>query len=159
MCASPGASTFPRDGETFEELARHAAIAKHRVKERGGNDSQFYERRMNDSAQQRLALEIELNRAVERGEFELHYQPKVDLESGAIRGAEALLRWKHPEGRCVPADEFIPILEAIGLIVEGAGAKTAADRDQLVRTAVPAQRPRSLRKNGARDDGHRSEPP
>jgi diguanylate cyclase (GGDEF)-like protein len=118
VSVSVAAATFPRDGETFEELARHAVIAKHRVKERGGNDYQFYAPRMNDAAQQRLALEIELNRAVARGEFELHYQPKVELGSGAIRGAEVLLRWNHPEGRCVPADEFIPVLEATGLIVE-----------------------------------------
>ena len=117
ISASMGIALCPADGDQPDSLIKNAAIAMYRAKELGRNTYQFYTAQMNQRAESRLLLEGQLRRALERGEFLLHYQPKVALASGAITGAEALLRWNHPERGLVSPAEFIPILEETGLIM------------------------------------------
>jgi EAL domain-containing protein (putative c-di-GMP-specific phosphodiesterase class I) len=95
----------------------NADVAMYRAKEQGRNNYQYFTREMNERALERVRMEVALRRAIERREFLLHYQPKVDLKSGAICGLEALLRWQHPEKGLVSPAEFIPVLEDTGLIV------------------------------------------
>jgi len=115
--ASAGVVVFPGDGTTPAELLRNAAIAMDCAKENGRNNVQQYRPEMQQLAARRLALETELRGALERREFEVHYQPRVALATGAVSGFEALLRWRHPlQGLLGPA-EFIPVLEDTGLIV------------------------------------------
>ena len=135
--ASTGIALFPLDGHQPELLLRNAGAAAQRVKEQGGGGYQFYTPDLNKQAQRRLALETSLRRAVDRGEFALHYQPKIDLSSGAVVGAEALIRWHHPEQGMVSPMEFIPLAERTGLIIpigrwvlERACADMRAWRDQ-----------------------------
>jgi len=117
VTASIGVSLFPNDGEDASTLLKNADIAMYRAKEAGKNTYQFYSADMSARAFERLTLESSLRRALDQGEFRLYYQPQVDVETGAIVGVEALLRWQHPEfGLVMPAD-FIPLLEETGLIV------------------------------------------
>jgi diguanylate cyclase (GGDEF)-like protein/PAS domain S-box-containing protein len=117
LTASIGIAVAPGDGENAQELPRSAAAALHQAKNEGRNQFCFFQAEMNQRAQRDMQLESGLHRAAENFEFELHYQPKVDLRSGEICGLEALLRWHHPErGRITPTD-FIPLLEENGLIV------------------------------------------
>lgn len=114
---SLGLSIYPSDGEDAETLLRHADIAMHRVKESGGNDVQFFIQEMNARVEDKLALESALRHALGRQEFMLHYQPQVDLKSGAVTALEALIRWRHPAlGTILPA-RFIPLAEETGLII------------------------------------------
>jgi len=113
---SLGISLFPGDGNTAEALIRHAASAMHHAKEEGGNTYFYYAEQFNEQAQQRLVLERELRRAIEREEFALYYQPRVSASGNGVAGAEALLRWQHPERGWVSPLEFIPLLEETGLI-------------------------------------------
>jgi len=117
ISASVGITLFPADGEEPGALITNADAAMYRAKEQGRNTYQYFTREMNEQALARVHLEAALRRALERKEFLLHYQPKVDLESGAICGVEALLRWQHPERGMVSPVEFIPVLEDSGLIV------------------------------------------
>ncbi len=117
VSASVGITLFPSDSEEAGALIMNADTAMFRAKEQGRNNYQFFTREMNERARERLRTDAELRRAIERREFLLHYQPKVDLKSGAICGVEALLRWKHPERGTVSPAEFIPVLEDSGLIV------------------------------------------
>ena len=112
-----GVSLFPKDGADPETLLKHADTALYQAKDRGRNQYQFFDARMNAHAQERLLLENGLRRAIERGEFVLHYQPQIDLQTNAVTGVEALIRW-HPEQRMVLPGEFIPIAEETGLITE-----------------------------------------
>jgi len=114
---SIGISVYPVDGVNTTTLLKNADAALHQAKAEGRNNFQYYEEQMNASAWQRLKLETELRRALEREEFVLYYQPKVDLESGKIIGMEALLRWQSPERGLVAPGEFIPLLEETGLIL------------------------------------------
>ena len=115
--ASIGISVFPHDGDNAESLLRNADTAMHAAKESGGGTYQFYGEAMNKASFNRLALEHDLRRALEREEFELFYQPKVDLKSDTVVGAEALIRWRHRERGLVSPGEFIPLAEETGLIV------------------------------------------
>ena len=118
ITASIGISMCPNDGEDATALLKNADLAMYRAKEMGKNTYQFYSADMSASAYQRLALESSLRHALERNELCLHYQPIIDVDSGAITGVEALLRWQHPDlGLIMPAD-FIPLLEETGLIVQ-----------------------------------------
>ncbi len=117
VSASIGATLYPDDGEDMQSLLRNADIAMYRAKEVRGNAFQFYSREMSVRALERAELESALRRALERKEFELFYQPKVDATTGRTIGAEALIRWNHPEMGLVPPTRFIPMAEEIGLIV------------------------------------------
>ena len=114
--ASIGISLYPGDGAAGEVLHRNADSAMHQAKEEGRGQYKFYAHELNAQAEYRLSLETELRRAVERFEFTLYYQPRVDARSGRIVAAEALMRWQHPERGLVSPAEFIPLLEETGLI-------------------------------------------
>jgi diguanylate cyclase (GGDEF)-like protein/PAS domain S-box-containing protein len=119
--ASIGISVFPQDGSDAETLLRLADIAMARAKE-GGNDEHdsvaFYCHDMNLGMQERMRIETGLRNALVNGELLLHYQPKYAIDSRRMVGAEALVRWRHPERGLVPPDQFIPLAEATGLIVQ-----------------------------------------
>ncbi len=117
VTASIGISLYPFDGVDAATLIRNADTALHHAKSEGRNSFQYYAAQMNAAAWRRLTLETELRRALERGEFVLHYQPRIDFTSGKINGMEALLRWQHAERGLVSPGEFIPLLEETGLIV------------------------------------------
>ncbi len=112
-----GISVFPRDGKA-PDLLRFAMQAAAAVDHDAGSLCRFFQADMNGSSRLRLSLDAALHRALENGEFKLHYQPQVDLASGRVIGAEALLRWQHPEQGLVSPLDFIPLLEENGLIVE-----------------------------------------
>ncbi len=117
ISASIGITLYPTDSEEADVLIANADVAMYRAKEEGRNNYQYYTREMNERAHNRVQTEAALRHALERREFLLHYQPKVELGSGMICGFEALLRWKHPEKGLVSPLEFIPVLEDTGLIV------------------------------------------
>ena len=116
--AAIGISIYPEDGGDTETLLRLADIAMYRAKKTGPDTFAFYSQDMNQRAVDRLNLESGLRRAIERDELLLHYQPKVSITQGTIVGAEALVRWKHPERGMVPPGDFIPLAEETGLIVQ-----------------------------------------
>ena len=115
--ASIGISVYPDDGANVAELMGDAEVAMYRAKDRGRGRFCFYTADMNADALAMLELEADLRRALDRNEFVLHYQPKVDLLSGLIVGAEALLRWSRNSRELVPPARFIPLAEKTGLIV------------------------------------------
>ncbi|MGB5081610.1 MAG: EAL domain-containing protein [Burkholderiales bacterium] len=117
VTASVGITLFPADGEEAGLLIRNADTAMYRAKEQGRNAYQYFTREMNERSLARVQMEVALRRAIERGEFFLHYQPKLNLKNGNISGFEALMRWRHPELGTVMPMEFIPVLEDSGLIV------------------------------------------
>ncbi len=114
---SIGISVYPADAENAETLIKNADTAMYHAKEKGRNNFQFFKSNMNVRAVERQVIETNLRHALERQEFALHYQPKVNLASGTITGAEALLRWIHPEWGLVLPDRFVAIAEDCGLIV------------------------------------------
>ncbi|HXN18433.1 MAG TPA: EAL domain-containing protein [Candidatus Binatus sp.] len=115
--ASIGISLYPRDGEDSETLIKNADMAMYHAKERGRGNFQFFEGAMNLKAVERQSVESELRRALSNQEFLLHYQPKVNLDTGDITGVEALIRWQQSDRGLVPPSEFVPIAEDCGLIV------------------------------------------
>ena len=117
VTASVGISICPEDGTTAAVLLDKANTAVHRAKEIASGHVSYYTGELNSKALTTLELESALRRALERGEFVLHYQPKVDLSSGRIAGAEALIRWQRPGHGLVPPLQFIPLAERSGLIV------------------------------------------
>ncbi len=114
---SIGISIYPGDGEDAETLIKNADTAMYHAKEKGRNNFQFFKADMNLKAVKRQSLEARLRRALEREEFVLHYQPKVNLDSGEITGMEALIRWREPDGELVLPSQFIPVAEDCGLIL------------------------------------------
>jgi len=116
--ASIGIAIYPDDGDDVDTLVKHADRAMYQAKERGRNNFQFFHESMNAGAMRRLKLESRLHQALAAGETRLVYQPRIDLASGAVIGAEALMRWEHPELGAVSPKEFIPIAEESGMICE-----------------------------------------
>jgi diguanylate cyclase (GGDEF)-like protein len=115
ISASIGISIYPADGTDNGLLIKHADTAMYRAKERG-NTYRFYEDSMERAVVSKLRLESDLRRALQRNEFFLHYQPQIMLSTGQVIGAEALIRWQHPELGLIAPDVFIPVAEEIGLI-------------------------------------------
>jgi len=115
---SIGITTFPADGDDGETLLRNADTAMYRAKERGRDNFQLYTAAMNARMMERIAVEQDLRHALERDELVVHYQPIVSVQTGEVKGAEALLRWNHPQRGLITPDEFIPLAEETGLIVE-----------------------------------------
>lgn len=114
---SIGVAVFPQDGDTTEALIQHADVAMYEAKRNKAADFIAYETRMQRHDKRLLGLESDLYRALERQEFQLHFQPKIDSKSGRAIGAEALIRWYHPERGMVPPSDFIPLAEETGLIL------------------------------------------
>jgi diguanylate cyclase (GGDEF)-like protein/PAS domain S-box-containing protein len=117
VTTSIGVSVYPEDGLDAETLIKNADTAMYQAKESGRQSFQFFKPAMNARAVERQSIEEGLRRALERQEFVLYYQPKVDLMTGAITGAEALIRWIHPTRGLIPPMDFIPIAEDCGLIL------------------------------------------
>jgi len=117
ITTSIGVSVYPDDGEDAETLVKNADTAMYQAKENGRQSYQFFTPAMNVRAVERQSIEEGLRRALERQEFVLHYQPQIDLRTGAISGAEALIRWMHPTRGLISPAEFIPIAEDCGLIL------------------------------------------
>jgi diguanylate cyclase (GGDEF)-like protein/PAS domain S-box-containing protein len=114
---SIGVSLFPQDGRTVDLVMRAADAAMYHAKTLGRNNVQFYSEELNQVVHQHLLLEASLSRAIRNGEMVLGYQPKVDLRTGKVVGAEALVRWQHPVDGIISPDVFIPVAEQTGLIV------------------------------------------
>ena len=117
VTTSIGISVFPDDGLSAESLIRNADTAMYQAKENGRQGYQFFKPAMNTRAVERQSVEEGLRRALERNEFLLYYQPKIDIKSGLITGAEALIRWVHPSRGMIHPAKFIPIAEDCGLIL------------------------------------------
>ena len=117
VTASIGISVYPADGQDAETMIKNADTAMYQAKEKGRNNYQFFKSDMNVRAVERQAIEASLRRALARQEFVLHYQPKVNMDTGKITGSEVLLRWMHPELGMMLPDRFVPIAEDCGLIV------------------------------------------
>ncbi|TQK10708.1 bifunctional diguanylate cyclase/phosphodiesterase [Herbaspirillum sp. SJZ107] len=119
--ASVGIAVYPQDGQDAETLLRMADIAMQRAKEKADNPDRsvaFYRMDMNEGMQQRMQIESGLRHALGHGELVLHYQPKFEIGSSRLVGAEALVRWRHPQRGMVPPGDFIPLAESTGLIVQ-----------------------------------------
>jgi len=117
ISVSIGISIYPDDGQDAESLIRSADTAMYHAKENGRDNYKFFEQSMNARAVQRQFIETGLRRALARQEFVLYYQPKINLQSGAIVGVEALIRWQHPQRGLLPPAQFVPIAEDCGLIL------------------------------------------
>jgi diguanylate cyclase (GGDEF)-like protein len=117
VTASIGICMYPSEAQDEQSLMKNADIAMYRAKDDGKNNYKFYSEEINIHTFERLAMETSLRRGLERNEFFLHYQAKLDLRTGRITGVEALVRWQHPEMGMVPPVQFIPLAEETGLIV------------------------------------------
>jgi diguanylate cyclase (GGDEF)-like protein/PAS domain S-box-containing protein len=117
ITASIGVSIYPGDGLDAESLIKNADTAMYQAKKNGPQSYQFFKQSMSVRAVERQSIEESLRRALERDEFALHYQPKINLLTGAITGVEALIRWMHPERGMIPPGQFIPVAEDTGLIL------------------------------------------
>jgi diguanylate cyclase (GGDEF)-like protein len=117
ISASIGIAIYPGDGESTDELIRNSDIAMYHMKAEGKNGYSFFDRSMLDASCQKIELEHSLRLALERGELEMYYQPQVDVRTQKIVGAEALMRWNHPERGFLGAGDFLPFAEENGLII------------------------------------------
>lgn len=117
VSASMGVVGWPGDGVTIEELLKQAEMSTCQAKERGRNSVQFFNPAFGAHVRSRIELETSLRRAFEREEFTLHYQPQIEISTGAVTGMEALLRWRRSDGKPASPAEFIPVLEESGLII------------------------------------------
>lgn len=117
LTLSVGVAIYPENGDSVSDLLRNADTAMYEAKAMGRNTYSFFTKEMNDRTLRRLEIEEQLHGALERNEFEVHYQPKLDIKDGSIIGAEALLRWRNPILGNVAPDEFIPVAEHTGLII------------------------------------------
>jgi len=117
VTASIGVTTYPDDGQDSEILLNNADMAMYQAKQRGRNNYQFFEKSMNVRAVERQSVEGDLRYALERDEFLLYYQTKIDLQTGEITGVEALIRWQHPDRGLVDPLQFISIAEDCGLMI------------------------------------------
>jgi len=118
ISASIGIACYPQDSNNIEDMMRYADSAMYHAKNSGRNNYQFYSQELTSSVIERLQIETGLRYAIEKHELQLHYQPCVELATGKIKGAEALLRWNNPELGAIGPDKFIPVAEESGLIVE-----------------------------------------
>jgi diguanylate cyclase (GGDEF)-like protein/PAS domain S-box-containing protein len=118
ITASIGISTYPNDADNAQDLIKNADTAMYQAKEEGRNNYQFFRSDMNIRAVERQQIEAHLRTAMNNDEFVLYYQPKIDLSSGRIASAEALIRWQHPTWGWIMPARFIPVAEACGLIVQ-----------------------------------------
>ena len=116
LTASVGVACYPRDGRKATELIEHAATALGRAKQQGRNCARFYAEALEIRSEERLTLANDLHRALDRRQLVVHYQPQVDASSLALRGCEALVRWRHPERGLISPAQFVPLAEEIGLI-------------------------------------------
>jgi diguanylate cyclase (GGDEF)-like protein/PAS domain S-box-containing protein len=114
---SVGVSLFPRDGSNMVELLKHSDTAMYQAKDRGRNNVQMFSQVMNRKLKHRVAVEASLREALRLKQFDVHYQPFINLLTRKVVGLEALMRWNHPVHGMVPADQFIPVAEETGLIV------------------------------------------
>lgn len=117
LSPSIGIAIYPEDGSSPSELIKNADAAMYLAKEKGRNNYQFYTPLLNSRTLDRLKLEYDLRQALELGQLELHYQPQMDATNQQLYGAEALIRWRHPERGLVQPNDFIPLAEEIGLII------------------------------------------
>ena len=117
ISASIGIALYPDDGESGKDLIRHADIAMYQVKAQGKDGLGFYDNSMKDLSHATIELEKQLRKALENNELEMYYQPQVEVASGKIVGAEALMRWNHPERGLISAGEFLPMAEECGLML------------------------------------------
>jgi diguanylate cyclase (GGDEF)-like protein len=157
VTASIGIAAFAQDGENAATLLKNADMAMYRAKESGRNGYCFFTADMNARTQARMQLNTDLRRALERGEFNLHYQTKVDLGTGGLRGLEALLRWSHPERGMVSPAEFIPVLEDSGLIVPVGEWVVAEACAQIARWQALGRRPVPVAVNLSAKQFHRGD--
>jgi diguanylate cyclase (GGDEF)-like protein len=117
ISASIGMAIYPADGECVDELIRNADLAMHSLKNLGGNGHAFFDRDMHNQSYEKIELEHALHLALSRGELEMYYQPQTDVSTGKIIGAEALMRWNHPQRGFLGAGAFLPFAEESGLII------------------------------------------
>lgn len=130
VSASIGIVMFPEDGDSVETLLKNADAAMYRAKDAGRNRFEFFSERLNAESRRKIGLERDLRQAFRDDSLKLHYQPQFDINTGEISGAEALLRWTHPEEGAISPEEFIPLAEESGLIIElGAWVIEQACRD------------------------------
>lgn len=118
VTCSVGVVVYPDKNNSVHELLRYADTAMYQVKEKGRDSIEFFNEEMADKVSRQLVMEGDLHRALDEGQFELYYQPKMDVLSNRVVGAEALLRWKHPTKGMIPPSDFIPVLETSGMIID-----------------------------------------
>jgi predicted signal transduction protein with EAL and GGDEF domain len=145
--ASLGVAVAPQDGTSYEALMKSADLALYSAKAAGRNTFHFFDTRMEERAQERRRIEIDLRRALPLRQFELHYWPQIDVETGALIALEAILRWRHPDRGLMEPASFMPIAEEIGLIpaigkwILEAGCQQAMSWPDTVRLTVAISTP------------------